>query len=226
MKNSWITYDETKIKEVMNLSDDYMAFLSKGKTERKCVSLILEEAKKHGYKDINEIIKNKESLKPQDKVYMNMMNKSFALMHIGNRPIEEGMNILGAHIDSPRLDLKQNPLYEDGEIAYFDTHYYGGVKKYQWVTIPLAIYGVVCLKDGSTIEIEVGDKEEDPVFVISDLLVHLSADQMQKKASEVIEGENLNVTVGSIPLNEEEKEPVKAKPTLFPSNFKKTLPFT
>lgn len=210
MKNAWMTYDETKIKEVMNLSDDYMAFLSKGKTERKCVSLILEEAKKHGYKDINEIIKNKESLKPQDKVYMNMMNKSVALMHIGNRPIEEGMNILGAHIDSPRLDLKQNPLYEDGEIAYFDTHYYGGVKKYQWVTIPLAIYGVVCLKDGSTIEIEVGDKEEDPVFVISDLLVHLSADQMQKKASEVIEGENLNVTVGSIPLNEEEKEPVKA----------------
>lgn len=210
MKNAWMTYDETKIKEVMNLSDDYMTFLSKGKTERKCVSLILEEAKKHGYKDINEIIKNKESLKPQDKVYMNMMNKSVALMHIGNRPIEEGMNILGAHIDSPRLDLKQNPLYEDGEIAYFDTHYYGGVKKYQWVTIPLAIYGVVCLKDGSTIEIEVGDKEEDPVFVISDLLVHLSADQMQKKASEVIEGENLNVTVGSIPLNEEEKEPVKA----------------
>lgn len=210
MKNAWTTYDETKLKEVMSLSDDYMTFLSKGKTERKCVSLILEEAKKHGYKDINEIIKNKESLKPQDKVYMNMMNKSVALMHIGNRPIEEGMNILGAHIDSPRLDLKQNPLYEDGEIAYFDTHYYGGVKKYQWVTIPLAIYGVVCLKDGSTIEIEVGDKEEDPVFVISDLLVHLSADQMQKKASEVIEGENLNVTVGSIPLNEEEKEPVKA----------------
>ena len=118
MKNAWMTYDETKIKEVMNLSDDYMAFLSKGKTERKCVSLILEEAKKHGYKDINEIIKNKESLKPQDKVYMNMMNKSVALMHIGNRPIEEGMNILGAHIDSPRLDLKQNPLYEDGEIGY------------------------------------------------------------------------------------------------------------
>lgn len=210
MKNAWTTYDETQIKEVMSLSDDYMNFLSQGKTERKCVSLILEEAKKHGYKDINEIIKNKEPLKPQDKVYMNMMNKSVALMHIGNRSIEEGMNILGAHIDSPRLDLKQNPLYEDGDIAYFDTHYYGGVKKYQWVTIPLAIYGVVCLKDGSTIEIEVGDKEGDPVFVISDLLVHLSADQMQKKASEVIEGENLNVTIGSIPLNKEEKEPVKA----------------
>ena len=114
MKNAWTTYDETQLKEVMSLSDDYMTFLSKGKTERKCVSLILEEAKKHGYKDINEIIKNKESLKPQDKVYMNMMNKSVALMHIGNRPIEEGMNILGAHVDSPRLDLKQNPLYEDG----------------------------------------------------------------------------------------------------------------
>lgn len=210
MKNAWLKYNEDELKNVMDLSDKYIEFLSKSKTERKCVTSILEQARAAGYKDINEVIKNKETLKPQDKVYMNMMNKSVALMHIGNKPIEEGMNILGAHIDSPRLDLKQNPLYEEGNIAYFDTHYYGGVKKYQWVTIPLAIYGVVCLKNGSTIEIEIGDDENDPVFVISDLLVHLSADQMQKKANEVIAGEDLNLTIGSIPLKDEEKEPVKA----------------
>lgn len=210
MKNAWLTYNDEEMKKVMDLSEEYMTFLSEGKTERRCVNLTLEEAKQHGYRDIADIIKNKETLKPQDKVYMNMMNKSVALMHIGNRPLEEGMNILGAHIDSPRLDLKQNPLYEDGDLAYFDTHYYGGVKKYQWVTLPLALYGVVCLKDGTTVDIEIGDKEEDPVFVISDLLVHLSGDQMQKKANEVIAGEDLNVTLGSIPLKDEEKEPVKA----------------
>lgn len=210
MKNAWLNYNENELKDVMALSDDYMDYLSKGKTERRCVTLTIERAKACGYKDIQEVIKNKETLKPQDKVYFNMMNKSIALMHIGNRAIEEGMNILGAHIDSPRLDLKQNPLYEDGEIAYLDTHYYGGVKKYQWVTLPLSIFGVVCLKDGTVIDVEIGDNEDDPVFVISDLLVHLSADQMTKKASEVIAGEDLNLTVGSIPLKDEEKDAVKA----------------
>ena len=141
---------------------------------------------------------------------MNQMNKSIALMHIGSMPLEKGMNILGAHIDSPRLDLKQHPLYEEGDLAFFDTHYYGGVKKYQWVTIPLAIYGVVVLKDGTTIDIAIGDDEKDPVFVISDLLIHLSGKQMEKRATTVIEGESLNVTVGSIPLKGEKSQAVKA----------------
>lgn len=209
MNNAWLKYNDKDIEDVMSLSEDYMSFLNEGKTERRCVSYILKVAQENGYRDIKDIIKEKQLLKPQDKVYMNMMNKSIVLMHIGNQPIENGMNILGAHIDSPRLDLKQNPIYEDGNIAYFDTHYYGGVKKYQWVTIPLSIYGVVCLKDGTSIDIAIGDHDDDPVFVISDLLIHLSSDQLQKKANEVIAGEDLNVTIGSIPLNEQDKEPVK-----------------
>lgn len=207
---AWNKYSEEELKKVMDLSEDYMDFLSKGKTERRCVELAIELAEKAGYRNIADVIKNHETLHAQDRVYVNMMHKSIALMQIGNEPIENGMNILGAHIDSPRLDLKQNPLYEDGGIAYFDTHYYGGVKKYQWVTLPLAIYGVVCLKDGSTVDIAIGDKAEDPVFVISDLLVHLSGDQMAKKAGEVVLGEDLNVTLGSIPLKDEEKDAVKA----------------
>lgn len=207
---AWKKYDEKALNEVMTFNDEYMEFLSTSKTERSCVKHAIELAKKAGYVDIQDVIKNKTKLKAQDKVYVNMMNKSLALMHIGEDALENGMNILGAHIDSPRLDLKQNPLYEDGDIAYLDTHYYGGVKKYQWVTIPLAICGVVCLKDGTTIDISIGDRPEDPVFVISDLLIHLSGDQLQKKASEVIEGEDLNVTVGSIPMDKEEKNAVKA----------------
>lgn len=210
MVNAWLKYDDKELKNVMDLSEDYMTFLTEGKTERRCVTNIIKTAIENGYRDIKEIIENKESLKPQDKIYLNMMNKSVVLMHIGNESLEKGMNILGAHIDSPRLDLKQNPLYEDGSIAYFDTHYYGGVKKYQWVTIPLAIHGVVCLKDGTVIDVAIGDHDEDPVFVISDLLIHLSGEQLQKKANEVIAGEDLNVTVGSIPLKEKDKEPVKA----------------
>ena len=188
--------------------DKYWVF--KGKTERRFLKLAIEKAEAAGYRNIEEIIKNKETLHPQDKVYMNQMNKSIALMHIGNEPLEQGMNILGAHIDSPRLDLKQHPLYEEGDLAFFDTHYYGGVKKYQWVTIPLAIYGVVVLKSGKVIDIEIGDKEDDPVFVISDLLIHLASKQMEKKATTVITGESLNVTVGSIPLKGEKTQAVKA----------------
>lgn len=206
---AWKKYDEKVLNEVMTFNDEYMEFLSTSKTERSCVKQAIELAKKAGYIDIQDVIKNKTKLKAQDKVYVNMMNKSLALMHIGEDALENGMNILGAHIDSPRLDLKQNPLYEDGDIAYLDTHYYGGVKKYQWVTIPLAICGVVCLKDGTTIDISIGDRPEDPVFVISDLLIHLSGDQLQKgKWSH--RGEDLNVTVGSIPLDKEEKNAVKA----------------
>ncbi len=207
---AWKKYDKKKFEEVMSFNDQYMEFLSTSKTERACVKQAIDLAKNAGYVDIKDVIKNKTILKSQDKVYVNMMNKSLALMHIGEDALEDGMNILGAHIDSPRLDLKQNPLYEDGDIAYLDTHYYGGVKKYQWVTIPLAIYGVVVLKDGTTIDISIGDHEEDPVFVISDLLIHLSGDQLQKKANDVIAGEDLNVTVGSIPLENAEKDAVKA----------------
>ncbi len=210
MSLAWNDYSEEQMKEVMDFSEKYMAFLSKGKTERRFLKLAIEKAEKAGYRNIEEIIKNKETLHPQDKVYMNQMNKSIALMHIGSMPLEKGMNILGAHIDSPRLDLKQHPLYEDGDLAFFDTHYYGGVKKYQWVTIPLAIYGVVVLKDGTVIDIAIGDDEKDPVFVISDLLIHLSAKQMEKRATTVIEGESLNVTVGSIPLKGEKSQAVKA----------------
>lgn len=217
---AWKKYDEKELETVMKFSDDYMDFLSNSKTERACVKNAIALAKKNGYVDIKDVIKNKTTLKPQDKVYVNMMNKSLAFMHIGQNNLEEGMNILGAHIDSPRLDLKQNPLYEDGNIAYLDTHYYGGVKKYQWVTIPLAIHGVVVLKDGTTLDIAIGDKEDDPVFVISDLLIHLSGDQLQKKASSVIDGEDLNVTVGSIPLDGEEKDAVKANVVkLLKSNY-------
>lgn len=210
MSLAWQDYTEAQFQEVMDFAQEYMDFLSKGKTERRFLKLSIEKAEAAGYRNIEEIIKNKETLHPQDKVYMNQMNKSIALMHIGNEPLEQGMNILGAHIDSPRLDLKQHPLYEEGDLAFFDTHYYGGVKKYQWVTIPLAIYGVVVLKSGKVIDIEIGDKEDDPVFVISDLLIHLASKQMEKKATTVITGESLNVTVGSIPLKGEKTQAVKA----------------
>ncbi len=210
MSLAWQDYTEAQFQEVMDFAQEYMDFLSKGKTERRFLKLAIEKAEAAGYRNIEEIIKNKETLHPQDKVYMNQMNKSIALMHIGNEPLEQGMNILGAHIDSPRLDLKQHPLYEEGDLAFFDTHYYGGVKKYQWVTIPLAIYGVVVLKSGKVIDIEIGDKESDPVFVISDLLIHLASKQMEKKATTVITGESLNVTVGSIPLKGEKTQAVKA----------------
>ena len=210
MSLAWQDYTEAQFQEVMDFAQEYMDFLFKGKTERRFLKLAIEKAEAAGYRNIEEIIKNKETLHPQDKVYMNQMNKSIALMHIGNEPLEQGMNILGAHIDSPRLDLKQHPLYEEGDLAFFDTHYYGGVKKYQWVTIPLAIYGVVVLKSGKVIDIEIGDKEDDPVFVISDLLIHLASKQMEKKATTVITGESLNVTVGSIPLKGEKTQAVKA----------------
>ena len=167
-------------------------------------------AKEHGYRDLDEVIRNKETLKAGDKVYANNMGKTIALFMIGEEAMENGMNILGAHVDSPRLDLKQNPLYEDHDLAMLDTHYYGGIKKYQWVTLPLALHGVVVRKDGTSVTVNIGEDESDPVVGISDLLVHLSADQMSKTASKVIEGEDLNVTVGSIPLKDTEKEAVKA----------------
>lgn len=209
-KNAWEMYDENELKQVFALAEDYKAFISENKSERACVRASAAMAEEHGYRDLKKVIADKETLKPQDKVYLTMMDKSIVLFHIGNRPLEEGMHILGAHIDSPRLDLKQNPVYENSEIAYLDTHYYGGIKKYQWVTLPLAMHGVIVKKDGTSVDVCIGEKEEDPVFVISDLLIHLSNDQMQKKAATVIEGEDLNVTFGSMPLKEEEKDKVKA----------------
>lgn len=208
-ENAWKKYDEQSMKKVFEFSEGYKKFISDCKTERECVDEAIRMAKSHGYKDLDEVIRNQETLQPGDKVYANNMGKTIALFHIGKQPLEMGMNILGAHIDSPRLDIKQNPLYEECELALLDTHYYGGIKKYQWVTLPLALHGVFAKKDGTVVNINIGEDDNDPVVGISDLLVHLSADQMQKKASVVIEGEDLNVTVGSIPVKGEEKEAVK-----------------
>jgi aspartyl aminopeptidase len=190
----------------MDFNEGYKDYLTKGKTERLCVDESVLIAEANGYKELQSF----KSLKPGDKVYAVNKNKNIMLMLIGEKPLTEGLRILGAHIDSPRLDVKQNPLYEKENFALLDTHYYGGIKKYQWVTTPLAIHGVVCKKDGTNININIGEDENDPVFGITDLLVHLSKDQMKKTASVVVEGENLDVTMGSIPLKDEEKDAVKA----------------
>lgn len=209
-KNAWLKYDEVKKKEVFAFSEGYKEFISKCKTERECVDEIVRIAGENGYTDLRDKIKENISLKKGDKVYCNNMGKAVVLFQIGGKPLEEGMKILGAHIDSPRIDVKQVPLYEDTELAMLDTHYYGGIKKYQWVTLPLAIHGIVVKRDGTKINLAIGEEENDPVFGISDLLVHLSAAQMVKEASKVIDGEDLNVLVGSIPLEGEEKDAVKA----------------
>lgn len=212
-KNMWKQYTAEQLNEVEEVSKRYKDCLDAGKTERECVSLAVSMAEEQGYRNLEECIAENTELKAGDKVYVNQMGKALALFQIGQRPLEEGMNILGAHVDSPRIDIKQNPLYEDTDLAYLDTHYYGGIKKYQWVSIPLAIHGTVAKKDGTTVDIVVGEKEDDPVLVISDLLIHLAGEQMDKKASVVIEGEGLDVLVGSKPLStddKEEKELVKA----------------
>lgn len=209
-KNTWLKYDKEEYEKVMAYSEGYRKFISDCKTERECVAGSIRLAKKYGYRDLKEIVAGGESLKAGDKVYYNNMDKALALFNIGNAPIEEGMRILGAHIDSPRIDVKQNPLYEDTEMALFDTHYYGGIKKYQWVTLPMAIHGVVVLLNGTVKEVVIGETENDPVVGITDLLVHLAASQMEKKANKVVEGEDLNVLIGSIPLEGEEKDAVKA----------------
>ena len=208
-ENVWKNYNEKEKEELEKLCADYMQFLSDCKTERECVKDIVQRAKLAGYKSLEEVMEQKKRSKSGDKVYAVCMQKAVALFCIGTEPMEKGLNILGAHIDSPRLDVKQNPLYEDGDMAYLDTHYYGGIKKYQWVTLPLALHGVVVKKDGSSVQIHIGEKEEDPVFCVSDLLIHLAGEQMEKKAGKVIEGENLDLLVGSIPLESEEKDAVK-----------------
>ena len=211
-KNAWTTYSKEELDRLEQVNTEYKNCLDAGKTERECVALAVEKAKAEGYKDIRDIIKNGEEVKAGDKLYAVCMNKTIALFHMGTKPLTEGMNILGAHIDSPRIDVKQNPLYENEEFAYLDTHYYGGIKKYQWVTLPLALHGVICKKDGTTVTVNIGEKPEDPVFGVSDLLIHLAGEQMEKKASKVIEGENLDLLVGSIPAaSDDEKEKKEMK---------------
>ena len=213
-KNVWTIYNKKTRKEVDALAKTYRDFLDHGKTERECVDQIVNRIEKEGYKELDELINEGKNLQPGDKVYSVCMNKSIVMYQVGKRPMAEGLNILGAHIDSPRLDVKQNPLYEDGGIAYLDTHCYGGVKKYQWVTLPLALHGVIVKKDGTTIEVNVGEDEDDPVFFVSDLLIHLAGEQLEKKAAKVIEGEALDIVVGNMPFTDkdsekEEKEAVK-----------------
>ncbi|MFC2460973.1 MAG: aminopeptidase [Selenomonas noxia] len=205
----WSKYTTEERAAVNELAQGYIDFLSNCKTERESVTEAVRLAKAAGYRDLADIIAQGLSLKAGDKVYAVNMKKAIVLFHIGEAPIESGMNILGAHIDTCRLDVKQNPLYEDSGLAYFDTHYYGGIKKYQWVTIPLALHGVVVKKDGTVVEITIGEKADDPVFCVTDLLIHLSQEQLEKKASKVIEGEKLDVLVGGLPLKKEEKESVK-----------------
>lgn len=198
-KVAWNEYDEAGRKKVFEFAESYRQFISECKIERECVKGSVALAKEAGYKDLNDYIAKKKPLKAGDKVYAVNKDKAIVMFCIGKKPIEEGMNILGAHIDSPRLDIKQNPLYEDSGLVLLDTHYYGGIKKYQWVTLPMALHGVVALKSGKVIEVTVGEKADDPVIGISDLLIHLASEQMQKKADKVVEGEDLNVLVGSMP---------------------------
>ncbi len=205
-ENVWNTYDQEALTQLEKTCAAYKAFLDEGKTERECVKATVRAAKEAGYEDLDEVLASGKTLTTGDKVYAVNKGKGIALFQIGRRPMMEGMRILGAHIDSPRIDLKQVPLYEDTELAYLDTHYYGGIKKYQWVTIPLAMHGVVAKKDGSVVEITIGEQDDDPVLVISDLLIHLSAEQLEKKARVVIEGEGLDVLIGSQPMKSEGDE--------------------
>lgn len=206
----WKTYDEAALAALETLNENYRRYISTCKTERECVTEAVAMAEAKGYRNLADVIAAGEELRPGDKVYANHMGKLLALYHIGQESLEKGMNILGAHVDSPRLDIKFNPLYENHELAYLDTHYYGGIKKYQWVCLPMAIHGVVAKKDGSVVNVVIGEAPTDPVVGITELLIHLSGDMMQKKAAEVIQGEDLDVLVGGRPMAGEEKEAVKA----------------
>lgn len=214
-KNAWKSYTDSQKQELNTINEKYKACLNAGKTERECVKLAVKMLEEKGYQSLETYKTANNKLKTGDKIYAVCMGKSIAAFQIGKEPLENGMNILGAHIDSPRIDVKQNPLYENEELAYLDTHYYGGIKKYQWVTLPLALHGVVAKKDGTVVEISLGEKEDDPVFVVTDLLIHLAGKQMEKKASAVVEGEKLDLLFGSCPVEEtpdldtEEKETVK-----------------
>lgn len=213
-RNAWLSYTEAEDKKMEETAVQYRNFLDAGKTERECVVRIVKEAEAAGYVSMEEKLAKGEKIQAGDKIYTVGMKKIVALFHVGSSEPEKGMCILGAHIDSPRLDIKQNPLYEDTDLAYLDTHYYGGIKKYQWMTIPLALHGVIVKKDGTAVEVNIGEAEEDPIVYITDLLVHLSGKQLQKKAAEFVEGESLDILVGSRPLkdmpDEKKKEAVKA----------------
>ena len=212
-ENVWKTYTDEQVKELEALSGRYKAFLNAGKTERECAAEAIRLARAAGYQSLEEVQQTGKKLEAGDKVYACGMKKMLVLFQIGRKPLEDGMRILGAHIDSPRLDLKQNPLYEDTEMAYLDTHYYGGVKKYQWVALPMAMHGVIVKKDGTVVNVTVGEDEDDPVLYITDLLIHLAGQQMAKKASEAVEGEKLDILIGSQPLkdlpDDKKKEAVK-----------------
>ncbi|ADZ84096.1 aminopeptidase [Cellulosilyticum lentocellum] len=209
-KNTWDTYSKEDLEKLFAYAERYRKFISDNKTERECIRDLVKKAEAAGYQDIQELIKADKRLVSGDKVYANYKDKTLILFCVGEKPLTEGLNLLGAHLDSPRLDLKPNPLYEDTDFAMLKTHYYGGVKKYQWVAMPLAIHGVVAKKDGSIVNLNIGEDETDPVVGISDLLIHLAGEQMQKKLSEAIKGEDLNICLGSIPLEGEEKDKVKA----------------
>ncbi len=204
--NAWDAYPGDKKQEVYDFAENYRVFLSENKTERECVRTFVAQAKEAGFISLEEAVAKGSTLKPGDKVYADHMGKSLALFVIGSAPISEGMNILGAHIDSPRLDLKQNPMYEDNDMVLLDTHYYGGVKKYQWVTLPLALHGVVAKKDGTVVEINIGEQASDPVVGVSDLLIHLAGEQLEKKGNKVVEGENLDVLIGNLPADQTDEE--------------------
>lgn len=211
-ENAWKSCNKQTVKEIFGFCEEYKKFISECKTERECTRRSIQMAEEHGYRNLKEIIAAKETIKSGDKVYADNMGKAIVLFNIGKKPIEDGLKILGAHIDSPRLDVKQNPLYEDSDLVLMDTHYYGGIKKYQWTTIPLALHGVVALTDGSVIDVEIGEKEKDPVVCVSDLLIHLAAEQMEKNGAKVVEGEALDLVVGNMPFNpkKDEKNPAKA----------------
>lgn len=211
-ENAWKSCNKQTVKEIFGFCEGYKKFISECKTERECTRRSIQMAEEHGYRNLKEIIAAKETIKSGDKVYADNMGKAIVLFNIGKKPIEEGLKILGAHIDSPRLDVKQNPLYEDSDLVLMDTHYYGGIKKYQWTTIPLALHGVVALTDGSVIDVEIGEKEKDPVVCVSDLLIHLAAEQMEKNGAKVVEGEALDLVVGNMPFNpkKDDKNPAKA----------------
>lgn len=205
-KNIWENASEEKVKNIMAFAEDYKDYITKGKTERLCVDEAVKQAEAKGFKQYV----SGQPVNPGDKFYFVNKGKNIACVVVGKKPVCDGLRVLGAHIDSPRIDLKQNPFYESKGFAMGDTHYYGGIKKYQWVTIPLALHGVVCKKDGTTVNVNIGEDPKDPVVGITDLLIHLSSQQMKKSLGEGIEGEDLDITLGNMPLKGEEKNAVKA----------------
>lgn len=209
-KNLWGVYDEATQKKVQEVNEVYKSYLDEGKTERECTRLAIRLAEEKGYKNLADLVKEGTKVTAGDKVYAAYLDKAIVLFEIGSEPIENGMNILGAHIDSPRIDIKQQPLYEDEGFAYLDTHYYGGVKKYQWLVMPLALHGIIVKKDGTKINITIGENDKDPVFAISDILPHLGKEQREKTVDKFVNGESFDLLFGNSALAGEEKDPIKA----------------